>query len=150
MPFVGDIFAQLKTAQNCDGPAGDSRWQDDRRDRRPNSLSWFNKARTFLVSKSLKKGDRIGLLAANSIRWIAMDLAAMAEGLIVVPLYFRQAPAELVAMMKDSTPALICCGDADAARGNSAGMAGCTAAFLFDEIFAGVEGIDTGSSAGSR
>ena len=52
------------------------------------------------------------LLAANSIRWIAMDLAAMAEGLIVVPLYFRQAPAELIAMMKDSTPALVCCGDA--------------------------------------
>ena len=36
----------------------------------------------------------------------------MAEGIIVVPLYARQAPAELVGMMKDSTPALICCADA--------------------------------------
>ena len=36
----------------------------------------------------------------------------MAEGLIVVPLYARQAAAELVAMMKDCSPALICCGDA--------------------------------------
>jgi len=27
------------------------------------------------------------LLAANSIRWVAMDLALMAEGLIVVPLF---------------------------------------------------------------
>jgi len=35
----------------------------------------------------------------------------MAEGLIVVPLYARQAPGELVAMMKDCNPALICCAD---------------------------------------
>ena len=37
------------------------------------------------------------LLAPNSIRWIALDLALMAEGVIVVPLYARQALAELVA-----------------------------------------------------
>ena len=36
----------------------------------------------------------------------------MAEGIVVVPLYARQAPAELVAMMKDSTPARIFCLDA--------------------------------------
>ena len=34
----------------------------------------------------------------------------MAEGLIVVPLYARQAPTELVSMMKDCSPALIVCG----------------------------------------
>ncbi len=49
----------------------------------------------FLGSRGLKKGDRCALLAHNSIRWVAMDLAIMAEGLIVVPLYARQAPAEL-------------------------------------------------------
>ena len=48
-------------------------------------LELIRKARTFLASQSLKRGDRCGLLSANSIRWIAMDLAAMAEGLIVVP-----------------------------------------------------------------
>ncbi len=69
-------------------------------------------ARAFLSSRGLSKGDRCALLAANSIRWVAMDLAIMAEGLIVVPLYSRQAPAELVAMMKDCSPSLICCGDA--------------------------------------
>ncbi len=67
-------------------------------------LELVRKARTFIASKRLKKGERCGLLAANSIRWVAMDLALMAEGLIVVPLYSRQAPAELVAMMKDCTP----------------------------------------------
>ncbi len=34
-----------------------------------------------------------------------MDLAIMAEGLTVVPLYARQAPEELVAMMQDCWPA---------------------------------------------
>ena len=91
MPFVGEIFAQLKASAKTPvlqeirdgevtGVTGDE------------FLELVRKARTFLASKGLKKGDRCGLLAANSIRWIAMDLAAMAEGLIVVPLYFRQAP----------------------------------------------------------
>ena len=57
-------------------------------------------ARQFLAARGLKKGDRCALLAPNSIRWVALDLAMMAEGIIVVPLYARQAPAELVAMMQ--------------------------------------------------
>src|SRR5271170_7492785 len=110
MPFVEDIFSQLKAAADTvilqeirdgqiAGVTGDA------------LLELIRKARTFLVSKELKKGDRCGLLAANSIRWVAMDLAIMAEGLIAVPLYGRQVPAELIAMMKDCTPSLICCGD---------------------------------------
>src|SRR5215467_8558829 len=140
MPFVGDIFSQLKAApQNTvlqeirngefTGVTG------------PHLLDLIRKARTFLASKGLKKGDRCGLLAANSIRWVAMDLAAMAEGLIVVPLYSRQAPAELVAMMKDSTPALVCCGDAALRDGIIQAWAEAPPHFLFDEIFAGVDGV---------
>src|SRR5215472_10473895 len=140
MPFVGEIFAQLKAApgrialqeiregQTC-GVTGEQ------------LLELVRRARTFLVSKGLKKGDRCGLLAANSIRWIAMDLAATAEGLIVVPLYFRQAPAELVAMMKDSTPSLVCCGDAGLRSGIQQAWPEAPQHFLFDEIFAGVEGL---------
>jgi len=75
-------------------------------------LVLVRQARTFFVARGLKKGDRCALLAPNSIRWAALDLAMMAEGIIVVPLYARQAPAELVAMMKDSTPARVCCADA--------------------------------------
>ena len=73
-------------------------------------LELIGRARAFLASKGLKKGDRCALLAQNSIRWVAMDLAILAEGLIAVPLYARQAPAELVAMIKDCSPSLICCG----------------------------------------
>ncbi|HUK46534.1 MAG TPA: AMP-binding protein, partial [Terriglobales bacterium] len=74
-------------------------------------LNRIAQARAFLISRGLKKGDRCALLAANGIDWIATNLAIMAEGLIAVPLYSRQAPSELVAMMKDCTPALICYGD---------------------------------------
>jgi long-subunit acyl-CoA synthetase (AMP-forming) len=106
MSFVGDIFSQLKTAAEKkvlleirDGQVAGVTGGE--------FLELIRRARTFLASKGLKKGDRCGLLAANSIRWVAIDLAAMAEGLIVVPLYFRQAPAELVAMIKDSAPSLM-------------------------------------------
>ncbi len=104
-------------------------------------LELVRKARTFIASKGLKKGDRCGLLAANSIRWVAMDLALMAEGLIVVPLYSRQAPAELVAMMKDCTPSLVCCGDAALRDGIAQSWPEAPPQFLFDEIFAGVDGV---------
>ena len=140
MPFVGEIFSRLKTA-------ADTAVLQEIRDGQITSvtggefLELVRRARTFLASKRLQKGDRCGLLAANSIRWMAMDLAAMAEGLIVVPLYFRQAPAELVAMMKDSTPALVCCGDAILRDGIQQTWPGAPPHFLFDEIFAGVEGI---------
>lgn len=72
-------------------------------------LSLVQEARNFLIARGTKKGDRCALLASNSIRWAALDLAMMAEGIIVLPLYSRQAPAELVAMMKDSSPTRICC-----------------------------------------
>lgn len=68
-------------------------------------------ARAYLRRLRLKKGDRCALLAHNSMHWVAMNLAIMAEGLTVVPLYARQAPAELVAMMKDCWPSVIVCSE---------------------------------------
>ncbi|MCU1242855.1 MAG: Long-chain-fatty-acid--CoA ligase [Candidatus Acidoferrum typicum] len=68
--------------------------------------------RAFLRNAGLRSGDRCALLAPNSIRWVAFDLALMAEGLIVVPLYARQSPAELAAMMRDSQPKLLLVSDA--------------------------------------
>ena len=99
-------------------------------------LALVAKARTFLSQKGLKKGDRCALLAGNSIRWIAMDLAIMAEGLIAVPLYSRQAAIELVAMMKDCSPALICCGDQTLRDGILENWPEAPTQVLFDEIFA--------------
>jgi len=78
-------------------------------------LGMTQHARQALREQKLKKDDRCVLLAPNSIRWIALDLALMAEGIVVVPLYARQALTELVAMMKDSAPTRIFCYDADVA-----------------------------------
>ena len=140
MSFVGEIFSQLNAA-------AETKVLLEIRDGQVTGvtggelLELIRKARTFLAARSLRKGDRCGLLAANSIRWIAMDLAAMAEGLIVVPLYSRQAPSELVAMIKDSTPSLVCCGDATLRDGIQQSWNEAPPHILFDEIFAGVEGV---------
>ncbi len=98
-------------------------------------LGHVETARAFLKRQGIKRGDRCALLAHNSIRWVAMDLAIMAEGLIVVPLYARQATAELVAMMKDCSPALICCADATLRDGIVKDWRDAPARHLFDDIF---------------
>ncbi len=134
MSFLADIFAQL------DSPA-DQPLLAELRD--PASVQatgrelsvLIARARTFLRSRGVRKGDRCALLAPNSIQWVAMDLAIMAEGAIVVSLYSRQAPAELVAMMKDCSPALICCGDAELRDGIIQHWPEAPPQALFDEIF---------------
>jgi long-chain acyl-CoA synthetase len=75
-------------------------------------LRQIQRAREAVRRHDLQPGDRCALLAANSIRWIVIDLALMAEGVIVVPLYSRQAPAELVAVVQDCQPRLLVAGDA--------------------------------------
>jgi long-chain acyl-CoA synthetase len=67
-------------------------------------LELVQRARGHLRGLNLQSGERCALLAANSVRWVAVNLALLAEGIIVVPLYSRQAPAELAAMMKDCLP----------------------------------------------
>jgi long-subunit acyl-CoA synthetase (AMP-forming) len=77
VPFIGEIFSHLNAAANTrilaeigegevTGVTGGE------------LLELVRKARTFIASKGLRKGDRCGLLAANSIRWVATDLALMA------------------------------------------------------------------------
>ncbi len=142
MSFLEDIFASLQ--KNGETPV-----LQEIRDGRINAVSGNElvdlvaRARTFLSARGLMKGDRCALYAPNSIRWVAMDLAAMAEGLIVVPLYSRQAPAELIAMMKDCSPALICCGDTALRDGIAQQWPEAPARILFDDIFSASPGNNT-------
>ncbi len=139
MSFVYDIFTQLKAA-------GDTRILQEIRDGEvvgssgSELLELVRTARRFLAGRGLRRGDRCALLANNSIEWVALDLAITAAGLIVVPLYARQAPAELVAMMKDCSPSLICCGDAALRGGIAQNWPDAPPRVLFDEIFAKTEG----------
>jgi long-chain acyl-CoA synthetase len=135
MNFLENIFKQLESAPLIE-------FLQEMHDGKPvvvtgsELLEMIGHARAFLGQKGLKKGDRCALLAHNSRRWVAMDLALMAEGLIVVPLYARQAPAELVAMMKDCSPALICCGDVESQDAIKQIWPEAPPQSLFDEIFA--------------
>jgi long-chain acyl-CoA synthetase len=74
-------------------------------------LDQIQLVRMFIRNSAVQPGERCALLAPNSIRWAAFHLALMAEGVIVVPLYARQAPVELAAMMKDCQPQLIFVGE---------------------------------------
>ncbi|MBI4465378.1 MAG: AMP-binding protein [Acidobacteria bacterium] len=99
-------------------------------------LTAIAQARSFLRHTGLRKADRCVLLAPNSIRWTALDLAALAEGVIVVPLYARQAPTELAHMMKDCSPSLICCGTPALRDAVSNHWPESPRVFLLEEIFA--------------
>ena len=99
-------------------------------------LELVRRARDFVRSAGLKKRDRCALLAPNSIRWAALDLALMAEGVIVVPLYSRQAPKELAAMVRDSRAALVCCADTALQDALALELIDAPRMALFDEVFA--------------
>jgi long-chain acyl-CoA synthetase len=141
--FLDNIFARLEKALHSTvleellGDPGNVRWGV----KGIGLLRSIAQARAFLATRGLKKGDRVALLGHNSIDWVAIDLAIMAEGLIVVPLYARQAPAELVAMMKDCSPALICCGDAALRDGIVKEWPDAPPKYLFDDILRGEPGV---------
>ena len=134
MTFPEQIFASLDRA-------GDSIVLQEMRDGQAISLTARQllaqvlTARAYLRRLRLKKGDRCALLAHNSMQWVAMDLAIMAEGLTVVPLYARQAPAELVAMMKDCWPSVIACGDNSLADSIVAAWPEAPPHFTFENVF---------------
>src|SRR5262245_62877060 len=98
-------------------------------------LAQIRAALTFIRRSGLKKGDRAGLLAPNSIRWAALDLALAAEGVIVVPLYSRQAPNELVNMLKDCGASTVFCGDEALRDGIAANGPDSPPLSLFSDIF---------------
>ncbi|HKX27709.1 MAG TPA: AMP-binding protein [Blastocatellia bacterium] len=100
-------------------------------------LAQVRAARTYIRQSGMRRGARCGLLAPNSMRWVAVDLALMAEGIIVVPLYPRQAPHELAGMLKDCGAEMAFCSDESLREGLAKSWSGGPSAVkLFDEILA--------------
>src|SRR5258708_2675962 len=134
MSFLEQIFISLEKS-------GDNVVLQELRDGQPVSLTAQQLlahvlvARAYLRRLRLKKGDRCALLAHNSMQWVAMDLAAMAEGLTVVPLYARQAPSELVAMMKDCWPSVIACSEQSLADAIMEAWPEAPPHFCFENVF---------------
>jgi long-chain acyl-CoA synthetase len=134
MNFLENIFSNLQEAAGrvvlAEAHAG-----GDRTATGSELLGQIAFARTFLRASGLAKGDRCALVAPNCIRWAALDLAIISEGLIAVPMYARQAPGELAAMLRDAEPSLICCGDAMLRDAISAAWPDAPRFVLFDEMF---------------
>lgn len=94
-------------------------------------------ARRFLRKAGVTEGDRVVLIGENSARWVALDLAAMFEGALVVPLYARQAPPELATTILDCDPTVILC---DEATGIEQLVPDAAGVYLFGDAF--VEGAE--------
>jgi len=103
-------------------------------------LAWVEQVRASLRTFHIAPGERCGLIAANSIQWIAIDLALMAEGVIVVPLYHRQTAAELAGMLKDCQPRLVLTGDAETAAALSQAWPQIPPPVTLAQIFSGAAG----------
>jgi long-chain acyl-CoA synthetase len=58
--------------------------------------------RGAMASGGLRPGDRAAILLPNGMDWVAFDLAAMANGLITVPLYANDAPESIAFVLADS------------------------------------------------
>jgi len=97
-------------------------------------LEQVRRVRSYLRQSGIQPGDRCALLGPNSIRWAAFDLALMADGVIVVPLYSRQAAGELATMMQDCQPRLLIASDAALRDAVAQAWSGVPRGVLFDEI----------------
>lgn len=101
-------------------------------------LDLVARARAYFRQAGVQAGNRCALLGPNSIRWVAFDLALMAEGAIVVPLYARQAANELAGMMKDCGPRLLIVSDAALGEAVAAAWPQAPARVTFDELLGNV------------
>ena len=75
------------------------RWRD---------LTWHNvaeqvaKYQCALQQEQLKKGDRVAIMLRNCPEWVMFDIAAMACGLITVPLYTNDRADNVAYVVKDA------------------------------------------------
>lgn len=69
--------------------------------------------RAAYAREGLAKGDRLLLLCPNGVTWACADLAALHDGLIVVPGYLSDAPENTVAMLAETEARILVVHDLD-------------------------------------
>ena len=79
-------------------------------------------AASFLA-RGLRRGDRVATLTGNSPEHVAVFFACAKAGLILAPLSWRLAPAELAYQLEDSEPAVFLVEEEHAAPAEAAGHA---------------------------
>jgi len=83
------------------------------------SYSWrqiddlVSKYQLGLQQESLNKGDRLAILLGNSIEWVAFEQAALALGLVVVPLYTWDSPENIAYILGNSGSRLLICQESE-------------------------------------
>lgn len=84
---------------HCSAAWRDHSWQDiaDR----------VTHVRAALHSEGLNSGDRVAIALPNGIDWVAVDLAALSLGMVVVPLYLHDSPAGMAFILKHSGARLV-------------------------------------------
>lgn len=65
---------------------------------------------TALLDEGLRPGDRLALLAYNEIEYTEIQVACQRAGLVLVPMNYRLAEAELAYLVADSQPAALIAG----------------------------------------
>jgi len=76
-------------------------------------MTWAETAREVgrwqaaLRKEGLQPGDRVAVAARNCIEWVLFDQAALALGLVVVPLYFNDRPDNMAWCLNDSGARLL-------------------------------------------
>ncbi|HEX5274538.1 MAG TPA: long-chain fatty acid--CoA ligase [Candidatus Rubrimentiphilum sp.] len=75
-------------------------------------------------SSGLQAGDRVALMAVNSVDWVVADFAILFAGCVVVPIFPTQASDQVAFILRDSDAKLVFAGTAELA----ASVRGLTAA----------------------
>ncbi len=79
------------------------------------NITWQETARQVsrwykaLKKEQLQPGDRIALMLPNGPEWICFDQAALALGLIVVPLFANDRPESIAYILEDTDARLLLC-----------------------------------------
>ena len=68
---------------------------------------WADRAAVKLIGLGVKPGDRVAVMAANSLDYCALIMGIMRAGAIVLPVNLRLTPHEVGEILEDGAPALI-------------------------------------------
>jgi long-chain acyl-CoA synthetase len=113
---------QLQEAQTLDGlfrarvkrsPDAEAYRFYSNRSKSWETMSWQNVSdqvarwQGALNSEALEPGDRVAVMMENCVYWVILDQAALALGLILVPLYANDRPSNLAFVLKDSGTKLL-------------------------------------------
>ena len=67
--------------------------------------------RTALAKEGLERGDRVAVMLRNSVEWVLFEQAALSLGLVVVPIYYRDAAGNAAFILGNSGSRLLLVGE---------------------------------------